>query len=307
MQVGATYRMHGHHRPGGDVFDWTAHAASVKQETDGGGVVLVVGADSHVFPASYQEHAKLLLWSNTNASRDALLHRQVPAAVRVIVTTRWMAHKLSDRLVRIARQRGLRFYPTLSPGEVKRLLEPILVQTPVRTEARTIMTDTADPVLSETPPASGPPPLALADEPHEQASEESMAKRDQPRGWLKTIILDEVKSIPSGMTMYDVGAKLYESLKKRGYQTSLGSVRQAVRQYVGPGAAEGVTKPGKGKGGKGTTAEDPLISDVATARRMLIEARTAIDVVMEQLNAMEAEVLANRTTIAKFKTLLGGI
>ncbi len=84
--------------------------------------VLVVGHRGDNFPAPYHEHPQLLFWETDEANPDGL-----PAAVKMVLLTRFVNHSLYGKLADECARRNIVFCTKLmGTGEIKKLLAPLV-------------------------------------------------------------------------------------------------------------------------------------------------------------------------------------
>lgn len=107
------------------------HVATIAKVVDGikaneHAKVLIVGCRGDNFPDDpWRRHPQLVFWEG-----DDTLTKEVPAAVRLILVTRFLGHHSYGKLLKTSQQRNIMFgTKTMGTGEIKDILRPLVVTT----------------------------------------------------------------------------------------------------------------------------------------------------------------------------------
>lgn len=205
------------------------------------GKVLVAGVIGDNLPEKYRNHPQVICWTGNEVE-----HKEVPAAVRLILITRFNRHVGYGRMHRIAESRDIPCSAkTLGTGEIKRILMPLVERGPVAEKEEPVSMPEAVPVtmppagtLKEALELAGAQLTGALAEAHatiesltesaetEQESGE-LGKRKQVRKGALGEFLNRHYDITA--TPFNVEAERLEKLaRKEGLASSLASIKQGM-------------------------------------------------------------------------------
>lgn len=123
--------------------------------------IMVVGGPSGTFPEKWIRHPQILHWPSTEAKQDDD-NRQIPQDIGALLICNMISFKLQRNISDQAKRRHI-WSPTqvLSPGAIKRLVEPVLQQRQKPTLVQKPVSAAETPTTAPEPPAKTDAALQL--------------------------------------------------------------------------------------------------------------------------------------------------
>jgi hypothetical protein len=264
----------------------------VAQLLSHGGVVVVVGGRSSNFSQEHLRNPRIVFWHSTDPKTNSP-NRTLPANARAVVFAGFISHAMDNRIRNQAKSRGV-FSPPgiLSTGDIRELLTKMvtLPERPVNLDPKPLPV----PVVAVMPTM---PVLAETNEP-------DIVKRKLKIGELKAFVIAEGNA--SAKPTIPEAQRLLAILESRGIRSTLISVDQALRTFVVYPARKAKGTPttaaqartefkaaaavSEGFHGGGYPAPDTLLDQISAVRQTAIDMRAGLDLQLEALTAIEAEV-----------------
>lgn len=242
-------------------------AAAIKRRLTSGGTILVVGARSSNFSPELRAHPRVTIWDSTDPRTPT---RTPPDNTKVIICTRFIAHKTFGRLQSFASKRRLLMMPGLNnTGEIKDVIAMALDM-----ETETPRTPWASPAVDLRAHDLLPPP----DEP--PAPETPAAPPPRPGGrTMKAFIATIANLDASTDAEYNRIAPL---IQQAGYTTTKLSVKQVI--YILRREREGLPSYGQTAVTPKATPKSqpqPEVSHIADALRLIDEVSAGLGLLRE--------------------------
>lgn len=270
-----------------------------------GGKILVAGGTVGDLPSRYTGHPALVIWDDNDQDFS---HKEVPANVRAILTTRWISHPNRDRLrVAADRMRALRF-PNLRARQIKELLSEIIQEAPEPVE--TVDAAALDQLVEQLRPVA-------ATLTREEEGDSELAKKSPGVGELTAYIAKHLKVDTDWTVRGSIrreGERLLERIKAEGkIKTTPGSVNQAVGKMVRDlGKATATRRKTaavaiKTRETEGIPAGTKKGDDFDELMSLLGDAVSALKLVQEHMPKVRKEVEKLRTVRDRMMKALGQI
>jgi hypothetical protein len=170
--------------------------------------VLVVGGRVDALPDEILDHPQTVVWDLGTQRGEGSFRGEVPGDVQIILMTRWISHPQRNKLMEIAKSRGIWMHPhPLTTSQLRKYVRVLLGwDPPVNTQA-ILSTAEEKPVLT-TPMASFV---------HQKAEVPNVPKTMRKRGDItKFIAANLPKTIPPDMTLTMLADQLHKAAEKAG-------------------------------------------------------------------------------------------
>lgn len=260
-----------------------------------GGIVLIVGGGVSKLPLEYHEHPQIRLWDD-NAQG---INRDVPSNTRAIIFNRWVSHPTAGRLRRAAIALHIPVFPLLRTRELKDLCMELMHEVPPTEPILALSTPSVDTI--------GTPTVENVEAPVETpelATEETMRK--PVRGEIAAFVREHADFKTDSFA--DEARRLLKLLKTKGIKSTFGSLAQCVRVEAQKAkrGGEAVVTPKKVKDKKQPTVSvTSLDFDLDEAVKLLENAKTAIDLLVEFVPKLQQEVQRQRDRMKMLREMLG--
>lgn len=244
-------------------------AAALKRRLSDGGNILVVGARSSNFSPELRQHPRITIWDSTDPRTPT---RTPPDNTKVIICTRFIAHKTFGRLQQFASKRRLLMLPGLNnTGEIKDVIQMALgIEDP---ETRTPWTTPPADLLRahdiETPPP--PPDPSPAPPP------------PRPGGRTMKAFIASIANLDAGPSREY--ARLAPMIAEAGYATTESSVKQVLymlrRERAGLPSYSIPSRKVTEQTPAPPPAPKPEVSHIADALRLIDEVSAGLGLLRE--------------------------
>jgi hypothetical protein len=264
-----------------------------------GGYILVAGGGVSELPERFRSHPQIILWDDNKQNNG---QKTVPSNTRAIVYNRWVSHALAGRLRNAAAQLKIPTFAMLKTREIKEFLSEIVHEPIVPTEV------VEEIKLVDEAPAVETKGYLTADELADKEGEMRKPKRGEMGGILAEEDNDATETPASAVR------RLHPIVKKKyGITMTMMALEQAIRynriKRGQPATPNPKSKPvDKGQPEATSAVEKPIkavmTDDFSEAERMLRDARSALDLMIEFIPKLRKQLNEQKKTHEKLKALL---
>jgi hypothetical protein len=215
------------------------------------GQILVVGGKPGNFKPEFRNSPRLIFW-------HFLDHRhlgkcEIPCRVEIVVFSRFLSHRLKEKIQEMARKAGVKFLRLCqNNGEINRILRELLVAIPAEAPSPALAsTSTLAP--APTPALAVPAPTTEVITPALDAGERKEEKMEERKKAGPGVVASFIKenadfSVSSSGTRNEI-QRLYELALAKGLPTTLSSITSAFykeRRKMSLSPVSAVSAPKRG-------------------------------------------------------------